>query len=422
MVLIAATLFSLVARRAELRAEQDTLSATVTDGAVDLVDTTLGSARAAVEVAPADVDPEMLAASFDGAEACASDASPECTGADLFGVAASSAPPSPSTVGGAVVFTDDQTGSVMVMAANGGTVVLQLPADTLTSGSRLSESAEIGVSVSADDDSATTFFEPVEEDGQLVTRAAVGDPLDAGTVTVRVAVDAELGVLADAPARYGAWLALGTVLFAVAVWTLFAERRSLERRATTDELTGLVNRREFERQADEALLVASRLGTGLCVMLVDLNGFKEINDTFGHQSGDVALRGCADRLVAAVRDTDVVGRWGGDEFVILLPGLAERTAVRSRAERIAEALSELPVVGDIRVSGSIGAAMYPRHGADFDDLMRAADLAMYGAKTTGVSFRIADVLPDEMDRHDAEPVVEHATEPDHDDATPRLGG
>lgn len=422
MVLIAATLFSLVARRAELRAEQDTLSETVSSGVVDLVDTTLGSARAAVEVAPADADPEMLAASFGGAQACASGAVPECTGADLFGLAAGSAP-TPSTVGGSVVFTDERTGSVMVMAENGGTVVLQLPADTLIAGSRLSELAEVAVSVADDNDSATTISEPVEADGQLVTEGTVGEPLDAGIVRVHVAVDAELGLLADAPTRYGTWLALGTVLLALAAWTLFAERRSLERRATTDELTGLVNRREFERQADEALLVASRLGTGLCVMLVDLNGFKEINDTFGHQSGDVALRGCADRLVAAVRDTDVVGRWGGDEFVILLPGLAERTAVRSRAERIAEALSELPVVGDIRVSGSIGAAMYPRHGADFEDLMRAADLAMYGAKTTGVPFRIADLLPDEVGPHDGEPLVHHhTTEPDHDDATPRLGG
>ncbi len=418
MVLIAATMLSLVARRAELRAEQESTVSAAAVGAADVVDATLERARAAVELAPADLDPAVLAAVVDGAEACiASGERPGCTGPDLVGIAATIDPPEATQPGVAVVFADPSTQAVMVMVERPSPVVLQLPTTALLAQAGVTGLADWTVSVT-DADSADGGARQFDEDGRRVATVDVGDPLDAGTVTVRAAVDSDVGLLADAPTRYGAWLALGTVLLALAVWTLFAERRSLERRATTDELTGLVNRREFERLAEEALLVASRFDSGLCVMLIDLNGFKEINDTFGHQSGDVALRGCAERLVAAVRDTDVVGRWGGDEFVILLPGLAERTAVRNRAERIAEALSELPVVGDIRVSGSIGAAMYPRHGSDFDELMRAADFAMYGAKTTGVAFRIADVL--------AEDLVVDAPEVDGDatphDAAPRLGG
>jgi diguanylate cyclase (GGDEF)-like protein len=133
-------------------------------------------------------------------------------------------------------------------------------------------------------------------------------------------------------------------------------------------------------------------------MLVDLNGFKQINDTLGHQFGDLVLEECARRLTGAVRDTDVVGRWGGDEFVILLPGLEDGTAVRRSAERIASQLSSSPVVADVSISGAIGAALYPRHGEVLDDLVRAADVAMYEAKTSGVSHRIADALSVDLAR------------------------
>ena len=133
-------------------------------------------------------------------------------------------------------------------------------------------------------------------------------------------------------------------------------------------------------------------------MLVDLNGFKQINDTLGHQFGDLVLQECAVRLTAAVRETDVVGRWGGDEFVILLPGLEDGTAVRRSAERIAGQLSSQPVVSDVSISGAIGAALYPRHGEGLDDLVRAADMAMYEAKSSGVSHRIADSLSVDLAR------------------------
>jgi len=187
-------------------------------------------------------------------------------------------------------------------------------------------------------------------------------------------------------------LSLGTLLMGLAAWTFLLDRRSLERRATTDDLTGLVNRREFERLTDESLLAADRFSTGVCVLLIDLNGFKQINDTLGHEVGDRVLQSAAHRLRDAVRDTDVVGRWGGDEFVILLPGLQDGTAVRNSAERIGRQLGGTPIVDDVRVTAAIGAALFPRHGGPLDELVRAADVAMYEAKTTGVSHRIADTI------------------------------
>jgi diguanylate cyclase (GGDEF)-like protein len=138
--------------------------------------------------------------------------------------------------------------------------------------------------------------------------------------------------------------------------------------------------------------MSGRFGTGLCIMLIDLNGFKQINDTRGHHFGDRVLKACTDRLIEAVRDTDLVGRWGGDEFVVLLPGLEDSSAVRASAERIGMLLSATPIVEDVSISGSVGAALYPRHGTTLEDLMHAADVAMYEAKTTGVVHRLAETI------------------------------
>lgn len=414
IVLLVATSITMINKRSQLRGELDdrvTAAAFVT---TESVQSTIERAVAVVDVAAASSDVsdiadgtiDALVLSLDGANACVVDTSGErCTGLSLLATDAFEQGRALSSAQGgrAVVIADELSDSLFVVADNSVTVALQLPAAELVSDAAAHSVAQLdatsGVSVTSAPGTEPGVHGPDAADDQVVvtTTVALPGPADGGVI-VRTAVVDDIGLFGQNLALYAALLGLGTVLIALAGGTFLAERRSLERRATTDELTGLVNRREFERMSESALFDASRFGTGLCVMLVDLNGFKQINDTLGHQFGDLVLQACADRLVNAVRDTDVVGRWGGDEFVILLPGLEDGSAVRRSAERIAGQLSATPVVGDVSISGAIGAALYPRHGENLDDLMRAADVAMYEAKTSGVTHRVADAVTVDLAR------------------------
>jgi diguanylate cyclase (GGDEF)-like protein len=332
-----------------------------------------------------------------------------CTDADLLAVesvselAAQSARPVGSNAdgeAGSVLGVDAAAKMVTVVSrlTDGTrviTVALQMPVDTLLTDNARSaiDEVEVDVEVAANARPSSDQFGLAETvDGQRTIVDVIGSPFAVGSIEVTSFVEGEVGLAADRALTYLSLFALGTVLLALAGWTFLVERRQLEKRATTDELTALINRREFERVSAEALDMADRFNTGLCVMVVDLNDFKQINDRLGHQFGDLVLTAASERFVDAVRDTDVVGRWGGDEFVILLPGLSERTAVRTSAERIWNSLTSSPVVGDTTITASIGAAIFPRHGTTLDALMRAADVAMYEAKTTGVSHRIADTI------------------------------
>lgn len=345
---------------------------------------------------------------FPDAEACAGDAA-GCTGTDLFALSEvdvlaerSVRSDEPVDAGRALaqIGVDTSSRSVLVVrrvstATVDGLVAMRVPVSGLVSERTQAILAENGVSfdISTRDQDSGDVADPLETDGdRRVDTETIGSPFAFGSLDVTIESTRSVGIAGEETARFATLIALGTVLLALAGWTFLVERRQLERRATTDELTGLINRREFERVSEVALEMANRFNTGLCVMVLDLNGFKQVNDTLGHQYGDLVLSASAERLVDAVRDTDVVGRWGGDEFVILLPGLAERTAARNSAERIWHRLSSSPVVGDTTISASIGAAIFPRHGTTLDALMHAADVAMYEAKTTGVSHRIADTI------------------------------
>jgi diguanylate cyclase (GGDEF)-like protein len=174
---------------------------------------------------------------------------------------------------------------------------------------------------------------------------------------------------------------------------LNCERARLHFLATYDELTGLLNRSEFRSRAESALSRAHRLGERCALLLVDLDDFKLVNDTFGHGAGDDLLRGFAGRLRHILREEDLCCRFGGDEFFILLEGVDQAGGAARTAERITEALVErLPAAGrDAVVKASIGIAIYPDNGADIDSLMMNADTAMYKAKTGGRSqYRFFD--------------------------------
>ncbi|CAL93043.1 diguanylate cyclase domain-containing protein [Azoarcus olearius] len=157
------------------------------------------------------------------------------------------------------------------------------------------------------------------------------------------------------------------------------------RLAFYDPLTGLPNRRLLEARAELTLAAARRHNGHAAVMVLDLDGFKEINDSAGHAVGDEVLAQLATRLRHVVRDSDTVARLGGDEFVILLGEPAGEAEVRTAAVRISHALTvPLTAAGhNWLVTASVGIALHPDHGDNFADLLGAADTAMYRSKRTG---------------------------------------
>jgi len=171
---------------------------------------------------------------------------------------------------------------------------------------------------------------------------------------------------------------------------------ALESLALHDTLTGLPNRRLLFDRLALSIAHARRNKCTMAVMYLDLDGFKQINDTLGHDAGDTLLRMVADRLVAAVRQEDTVARMGGDEFVIALWELSHADDVTGLVSKVIQAVSQPYRIQDrdVRITASVGVGIYPTHGEEVETLMKSADLALYEAKHTGKNnYRIAAHRP-----------------------------
>jgi diguanylate cyclase (GGDEF)-like protein len=165
-----------------------------------------------------------------------------------------------------------------------------------------------------------------------------------------------------------------------------------QHQALHDPLTGLPNRLMFRQQIALAIREALPSDRGFAVAIMDLDKFKEVNDTLGHHNGDLLLEAVAERLRSTIRPADMVARLGGDEFGILLPGVGDTEAAGALASRLLLSLAEPFSAQELtlEVGASIGIALYPTHGLDVDTLIQRADVAMYEAKSSYRGHEIYD--------------------------------
>jgi diguanylate cyclase (GGDEF)-like protein len=245
--------------------------------------------------------------------------------------------------------------------------------------------------------------------------AAQSAPLEAVNASL-VAVE-PVAAIDALTARYRRFVFLAaavTLLLAAAlanrlarpVAQVVSDMARLRRQAHTDALTGLANRRELTVRLEEELQHAARSGTSVSFVIADVDDFKEINDNHGHQTGDAAIRAVAAVFAGAVRESDLPVRFGGEEFVVVLPGARLANASRA-ADTIRRALEEIEVVAPdgttVGVTASFGVAEFPTY-ASAEALLAAADAALYQAKRAGKNRVATSTVHDEG-------LVEDATSP-----------
>jgi len=183
---------------------------------------------------------------------------------------------------------------------------------------------------------------------------------------------------------------VGAVLTFQDVTARRAAEEALRRQATHDALTGLSTGTVLRDRTEQALRLATRDGSPLALLLLDLDGFKRVNDTRGHDAGDHLLRVVADRLRATLRAPDTVARLGGDEFAVLLPGDTAEGATEAARSLLAALAAPVALEKQrVNVVASVGIALFPAHGVDAAGLLRHADAAMYTAKRAGGGYALA---------------------------------
>ncbi len=176
---------------------------------------------------------------------------------------------------------------------------------------------------------------------------------------------------------------------AVVVFRDITKRRETEEemlyRANFDSVTGLPNRNLLLERLGHELKTARRAAKRVGILFIDLDDFKQVNDSLGHDAGDLLLRQVAERLQHSVRDTDTVARFAGDELVVVVAHISDRAFLQTVAEKLLQVLRGPFAIGDqsVRIGGSIGIAIFPDHAEDAQELLNRADLAMYQAKAAG---------------------------------------
>jgi diguanylate cyclase (GGDEF)-like protein len=257
--------------------------------------------------------------------------------------------------------------------------------------------------------------------GRLLAAVAAGDVARARAIDARE-VEPSFAALADrlaegaleqdqVVARLAALRRLGETLVVVApvvfavgmclligCWLLLlGYQRRIRQQALSDALTGLPNRTLLLDRAAQAIRQADRELVPAALLLIDLDRFKEVNDTLGHHCGDQLLVQVGQRLRAALRGVDTVARLGGDEFAVLLPRITTGEGAVTVAGKLQAALQEPFTLQGLalEVEASIGLALYPEHGSDPDELLQRADIAMYVAKDTHAGFVLFDPRQDQ---------------------------
>lgn len=240
--------------------------------------------------------------------------------------------------------------------------IIGLPMTTLIPADRLGEEVDILARLSRGE--RIEHFETVRmrKDGGLVNISATVSPLmdDHGQV-------------------------IGASKIARDITGRIQAERTIWMQANYDTLTQLPNRRHFQERLHSEIARAGGAGKHMAVLFIDLDRFKEVNDTLGHQAGDDLLLQAAERIKGALRDADSVARMGGDEFTVLLSDIAGANDATPIAERLNTRLSAPFMLGGVQmhISGSIGVAVYPEDGTTVDELLKHADQAMYESKRLG---------------------------------------